>query len=75
MDGSIFSPLVGFIALICAGVGVWVSMRERIVRAETKIETLESSQREHKSEVQLLREWLEGQFSELRKDIARKADR
>lgn len=67
--------LVALVGIIGAGIGVWVTLRERLVRAETKIETLEANQRDHKSEVQLLREWLETQFSELRKELSKKVDR
>lgn len=75
MEGVNIAALIGLIGLAGAGIGVWVSLRERLVRAETKIETLEANQRDHKSEVQLLREWLETQFSELRKELSKKVDR
>ena len=67
--------ILGFIALIGTGITAWVMMRERIVRAETKIESLESQHRDHKNDFGALREWLETQFQILRHDIARKADR
>lgn len=67
--------IIAFIGLIGAGIGVWVSLRERLVRAETKIETLEAAHRDHKTEVQSLREWLETQFDYLRKELNRKVDR
>ena len=66
---------LGFAALAGTGISVWVSLRERLVRAETKIEGLERQHSEQKTDVQSLREWLEGQFSELRKGLDRKADR
>jgi len=66
---------VGLLGLLSAGIGVWVSLREHLVRAETKIEALETAHRDHKSEVTVLREWLEGQFSDLRKSLERKVDR
>ena len=69
------APLIAVLGLAGAGVSVWVSLRERIVRAETRIESLTAQQRDHKSEVQLLRDWLDGQFGELRKVLDRKADR
>lgn len=75
MEGLTVAGLVGLIGLSGAGIGVWVSLRERLVRAETKIETLETAHKDHKSEVQSLREWLEGQFHELRKGLERKADK
>lgn len=75
MDISIVGTIIAFLGLAGAGISVWVSLRERLVRAETKIETLESNQKDHKSEVQLLREWLETQFGELRKELSKKADR
>jgi len=75
MDGTIIAALIAIFGLAGAGIGVWVSLRERLVRAETKIEGLEAQHKDHKSDVQLLREWLEGQFAELRKGLDRKADR
>lgn len=75
MDTPVVVAMMSFIGLTASGVGVWVALRERLVKAETKIELLERQQVDHKSEVQLLREWLDGQFSELRKVLDRKADR
>ena len=75
MEGLTLAVVVAIIGLAGTGVGVWVSLRERLVRAETKIETLEKQHTDHKSEVQLLRDWLDGQFGELRKVLDRKADR
>jgi uncharacterized protein HemX len=75
MEGLTIASLLGILALAGGGIGVWVAMRERLVRAETKIEMLEHNHKDHKSEVQSLREWLEGQFSELRKGLDRKADK
>lgn len=75
MDVPVVAALISFFGLFGAGIGVWVSLRERLVRAETKIENLEKQHGEHKSEVQLLRDWLDGQFGELRKVLDRKADR
>jgi hypothetical protein len=56
-------------------ISVWVSLRERLVRAETKIEVLERLHGDQRSDVQALRDWLNDQFSELRKTLDRKADR
>ncbi len=75
LDGPTTTLLVGLLGLLFAGIGVWVSLRERLVRAETKIEMLESAHRDQKSEVQLLREWLEGQFDTIRKGLEKKADK
>lgn len=75
MDTPVVAVIISLIGLAGGGVGVWVSLRERLVRAETKIEGLQSAHSDHKSEVQLLREWLDGQFGELRKVLDRKADR
>lgn len=69
------SMVVTILGLLGAGISVWVTLRERLVRAETKIDTLEAAHKEHKSEVQSLREWLEGQFSDLRKSLERKVDK
>lgn len=75
MDISLIAAFFAVLGLAGSGIAVWVSLRERLVRAETKIEGLESQHKDHKSDVQLLREWLEGQFQELRKGLDRKADR
>lgn len=75
MDAAAVATVISFLGLSGAGISVWVSLRERLVRAETKIESLEKQHGEHKSEVQLLRDWLDGQFGELRKVLDRKADR
>lgn len=75
MDMPVVAALIAFIGLVGAGIGVWVALRERLVRAETKIEVLENAHKDHKSEVQQLRDWLDGQFGELRKVLDRKADR
>lgn len=75
MESITIGAVVGLLGLLSAGIGVWVSLRERLVRAETKIEALETAHRDHKSEVTVLREWLEGQFSDLRKSLERKVDR
>lgn len=75
MDADTIGIVMAFVALLGGGISVWVSLRERLVRAETKVENLERQHSEQKSEVQLLREWLDGQFSELRKVLDRKADR
>ena len=75
MDGTIIAALIAILGLAGAGIGVWVSLRERLVRAETKIEGLETQHKDQKSDLQSLREWLEGQFGELRKGLDRKADR
>ena len=79
MDGITTATLIGVLGLAASGVGVWVSLRERLVRAETKIEvmerTLEVQHKDHKSDLGQLRDWLDGQFGELRKVLDRKADR
>jgi hypothetical protein len=75
MNLEIIGIFLGFVTLAGTGISVWVSLRERLVRAETKIEGLERQHSENKTDVQSLREWLEGQFSELRKGLDRKADR
>lgn len=75
MEGLTIAGLVGLIGLAGAGIGVWVSLRERLVRAETKIETLEKLHSDQKSETAQLRDWLDAQFHELRKVLDRKADR
>lgn len=75
MESITIGAVVGLLGLLSAGIGVWVSLREHLVRAETKIEALETAHRDHKSEVTVLREWLEGQFSDLRKSLERKVDR
>ena len=75
MDGITLASLIGVIGLAGSGIAVWVSLRERLVRAETMISVLENQHKDHKSEVAILKEWLEGQFSELRKGLDRKADR
>jgi hypothetical protein len=75
MENLTWAAFVGLVALLGSGLGVWVSLRERLVRAETKIETLEKAHSDHKSEVQSLREWLDHQFGDLRKVLNMKADR
>lgn len=75
MNIDSFSFVIPFIGLLGAGISVWVSLRERLVKVETKIETLETAHKDHKSEVQLLREWLDGKFGDLQKVLDRKADR
>lgn len=75
MDGITLASLVGVIGLGGSGIAVWVSLRERLVRAETLITVLEAAHKDHKSEVASLKEWLEGQFGDLRKGLDRKADR
>ena len=75
VESITIGAVVGLLGLLSAGIGVWVSLREHLVRAETKIEALETAHRDHKSEVTVLREWLEGQFSDLRKSLERKVDR
>ena len=75
MESVTIGAGVGLLGLLSAGIGVWVSLREHLVRAETKIEALETAHRDHKSEVAVLREWLEEQFTDLRKSLERKVDR
>lgn len=75
MDGINLAAAVALLALFGGGIGVWVSLRERVVRAETKIESLERLHADQKTEFAQLREWLDAQFHELRKVLDRKADR
>lgn len=75
MESVNLAAVLGFFGLLGAGISVWVSLRERLVRAETKIETLEKLHADQKTEVGQLREWLDAQFHELRKVLAMKADR
>lgn len=75
MDANFVGTVITFLGLAGAGISVWVSLRERIVRAETKIEVLERLHGDQRSDVQALRDWLNDQFSELRKTLDRKADR
>jgi beta-lactamase regulating signal transducer with metallopeptidase domain len=75
MEGVNIAAILGLLGLLGAGIGVWVSLRERLVRAETKIETLEKLHSDQKSETAQLRDWLDAQFHELRKVLAMKADR
>jgi hypothetical protein len=56
-------------------ISVWVSLRERLVRAETKIEVLERLHGDQRTDVQALRDWLNEQFQELRRSMDRKADK
>jgi hypothetical protein len=67
--------MIAFLTLAGGMISVWVSLRERLVRAETKIEVLERLHGDQRSDVQALRDWLNDQFSELRKTLDRKADR
>ena len=75
MENISLTVIIGFLGLSGAGISVWVSLRERLVRAETKIEMLESQHGDHKADFQMLRDWLETQFSELRKVLDRKVDK
>ncbi|OXE37455.1 MAG: hypothetical protein CGW95_01515 [Phenylobacterium zucineum] len=75
MDAAIVGELIAFLGLAGGVLSVWVSLRERLVRAETKIEILERLHGDQRSDVQALRDWLNDQFSELRKSLDRKADR
>lgn len=75
MEANAVAAMIAFLGLAGAGIGVWVSLRERLARAETLITVLEAAHKDHKSEVANLKEWLEGQFTQLRKGLDRKADR
>ena len=75
MDATIAGTIIAFLTLAGGMISVWVSLRERLVRAETKIEVLERLHGDQRSDVQALRDWLNDQFSELRKTLDRKADR
>lgn len=75
MDVAVVGEIIGFLTLAGACIGVWVSLRERLVRAETKIESLEKLHSDQKSDIVQLREYLDTQFHELRKVLDRKADR
>lgn len=75
MGGESVGTVLGIIGTAGVGIGVWVKLRERLVVAETKIATLEDQHKDFKSEFTQLREWLEGQFDAVRRDISRKADR
>jgi hypothetical protein len=75
MDTGVVAAAISFLALAGAGISVWVSLRERLVRSETKIEMLEKLHSDQKTDVQSLQAWLNDQFAELRKSLDRKADR
>jgi len=75
MEASWVGVIVAFASIFGTGISVWVSLRERLVRAETKIEMLEKLHGDQKTDVQLLRDWLNDQFSDLRKSLDKKADR
>jgi hypothetical protein len=75
VDSNQIPEIIAFLGLAGAGIGVWVKLRERVVRAETKIEGLEAAHKEHKTDFTSLRDWLETQFDSLRREISRKADR
>lgn len=75
MDAPLVGTMIAFLTLAGGMISVWVSLRERLVRAETKIEVLERLHGDQRSDVQALRDWLNDQFSELRKTLDRKADR
>jgi len=75
MEASWVGVIVAFASIFGTGISIWVSLRERLVRAETKIEMLEKLHGDQKTDVQLLRDWLNDQFSDLRKSLDKKADR
>jgi len=75
MEASWVGVIVAFASISGTGISIWVSLRERLVRAETKIEMLEKLHGDQKTDVQLLRDWLNDQFSDLRKSLDKKADR
>lgn len=75
MDAGSVGVAISFLALAGAGISVWVSLRERLVRAETKIEVLERLHGDQRTDVQALRDWLNEQFQELRRSMDKKADK
>lgn len=75
MDAGIIAAGISFLMLAGAGISVWVSLRERLVRAETKIEVLERLHGDQRTDVQALRDWLNEQFQELRRSMDKKADK
>jgi chaperonin cofactor prefoldin len=75
VTGDTIATIIGLITLMAGGISVWVTLRERLARAETEIEFLQRQQGEHKTEVQGLREYLDKQFSDLRIVLAQKVDR
>ncbi len=75
MDTGLIAAGISFLTLAGAGVSVWVSLRERLVRAETKIEILQQLHGDQRTDLQSLRDWLNEQFQELRRSMDRKADK
>jgi hypothetical protein len=75
ISGDFIATLIAVITLLAGGISVWVSLRERLARAETKIEFLQRQHSDHKTEVQSLREYLDKQFNDLRTVLAQKVDR
>jgi uncharacterized protein HemX len=75
ISGDFIATLIAVITLLAGGISVWVSLRERLAKAETKIEFLQRQHSDHKTEVQSLREYLDHQFNDLRTVLAQKVDR
>ena len=75
VTGDAIATAIAIISLLAGGISVWVSLRERLARAETKIDFLQKQHSDHKSEVQALREHLDKQFLDLRNILATKVDR
>lgn len=75
ISGDFIATLIAVITLLAGGISVWVSLRERLAKAETKIEFLQRQHSDHKTEVQSLREYLDKQFNDLRTVLAQKVDR
>jgi hypothetical protein len=75
MDAPLVGTMIAFLTLAGGMISVWVSLRERLVRAETKIEVLERLHGDQRTDVQALRDWLNEQFQELRRSMDRKADK
>lgn len=75
MDVAVAGTVIALLTLTGGMISVWVSLRERLVRAETKIEVLERLHGDQRTDVQALRDWLNEQFQELRRSMDRKADK
>lgn len=75
ITGDTIATMIAVITLMAGGISVWVSLRERLAKAETEIEFLQRQQSDHKTEVQGLREYLDKQFNDLRTVLAHKVDR
>jgi uncharacterized protein HemX len=75
ISGDFIATLIAVVTLLAGGISVWVSLRERLAKAETKIEFLQQEHSDHKTEIQGLREYLDKQFADLRTVLAQKVDR